>query len=106
MIIYKNSAPTASILILQGDRVLLARRNVAPFKGKYDVVGGFLKYGEDPLTGVLREAREETGLTLKVLALLGVYMDTYGPGGKCTLNFYYVGSVVSGRLRAQDDVAE
>ncbi len=106
MVIYKNSAPTASILIVRGNQVLLARRGVDPFKGKYDVVGGFLRYGEDPITGALREAREETGLTVKILSMLGVHVDTYGRGGKRTLNFYYVGSIVRGRMKATDDVAE
>jgi ADP-ribose pyrophosphatase YjhB (NUDIX family) len=105
MVIYKNSAPTASMLIIRNGRVLLARRKVEPFKGKLDVIGGFLKYGEHPLRGVLRETQEETGLKVKILDFLGVYMDTYGKGGKRTLNFYYVGSIASGRMRARDDVA-
>jgi ADP-ribose pyrophosphatase YjhB (NUDIX family) len=104
--LYMNSAPTASMLIVRNDEVLLARRGVEPFKGQYDVVGGFLEYGEHPLDGVHREVREETGLRVKVLGLLGVYMDTYGAGGKSTLNFYYVGSITSGRMRASDDVAQ
>ncbi len=104
--LYMNSAPTASVFILRKGEVLLARRQFAPFKGKYDVVGGFLEYGEHPLKGARRETREETGLKVRILGLLGVYMDTYGPGGKSTLNFYYVGSVLSGRMRAKDDVAE
>ena len=106
MVIYKNSAPTASILIIRGDQVLLAKRGIEPFKGQYGVIGGFLKYGEDPITGVLREAHEETGLTVKILGMLGVYVDRYGQGGRYTLNFYYVGSIISGRIKAKDDVAE
>lgn len=106
MVIYMNSAPTASMLILRGRDVLLARRGVEPFQGMYDIVGGFLEYGEHPLDGVHREVLEETGLRVRVLDLLGVYMDTYGPGGKSTLNFYYVGSITSGRMRARDDVAQ
>ncbi|MGE5072885.1 MAG: NUDIX domain-containing protein [Anaerolineae bacterium] len=105
MVIYKNSAPTASMLIVRNNQVLLARRNVEPFKGKVDVIGGFLKYGEHPLRGVLRETQEETGLTVTILDFLGVYMDRYGHGGKRTLNFYYVGRILSGRMRAKDDVA-
>lgn len=105
MVLYKNSAPTASVLILKADSVLLARRNAEPFKGQYDVVGGFLQYGEHPLDGALRETMEETGLKIRIRDMLGVYMDTYGPRGKSTLNFYYIGSILSGRMKAQDDVA-
>ncbi len=106
MKIYKNSAPTASILIVRDGKVLLARRKFEPFRGQYDVVGGFLKYGEHPDAGVLREAKEETGLRVRVLGLLGVYMDRYGPTGERTLNFNYVGSIGRGRMRANDDVSE
>ena len=106
MVIYKNSAPTAAVLIIRDREVLLAKRGVQPLKGKYDIVGGFLKYGEDPLAGALREAREETGLKVKILGMLGVYMDTYGRGGKRTLNFIYVATILSGRIKARDDVAE
>ncbi len=104
--LYMNSAPTASVFIIREGEVLLARRQFAPFKGKYDVVGGFLEDGEHPLKGVHRETYEETGLKVKILDLLGVYMDTYGPGGKSTLNFYYIGRIASGRMRARDDVAQ
>lgn len=102
--IYKNSAPTASVLIVKGDRVLLAKRALEPFKGKWDIVGGFLKNGEDPLTGVLRETKEETGLKIKILDMLGIYMDTYGEADKYTFNVNYVGEIVSGKIKPQDDV--
>jgi ADP-ribose pyrophosphatase YjhB (NUDIX family) len=104
--IYKNSAPTSSVLIIDKDKVLLSKRKFEPFKGKYDIIGGFLKNGEDPITGVLRETEEETGLKIKIIKLLGVYMDTYGPGGMHTLNFNYVGKIISGKMKAADDVAE
>jgi ADP-ribose pyrophosphatase YjhB (NUDIX family) len=104
--IYLDSKPTASILIISGNKVLLGKRAIEPFKGKYDVVGGFLKYGEDPITGVLREAKEETGLTIKITDFLGICMDTYGKGGDYTLNIYYVGEIVSGKMEASDDVAK
>ncbi len=104
--LYMNSAPTASVFIIRDEQVLLARRQFAPFKGKYDVVGGFLEYGEHPLKGARRETREETGLKVQILGLLGVYMDTYGPGGKSTLNVYYVGSILGGRMQPKDDVAQ
>jgi len=105
-IIYKNSAPTASILIIDHDKVLLGKRAINPFKGKYDIIGGFLKYGEDPIAGVLREVKEETGLKIKIIELLGIYMDTYGDGGESTLNICYIGKIVSGKMKASDDVAE
>jgi 8-oxo-dGTP diphosphatase len=104
--IYKNSKPTASVLLVKDDKVLLAKRGIEPFKGMYDIVGGFLKDGEDPIEGVKREAKEETGLKIKILDFLGIYMDTYGPTGEHTFNTYYVGEIIGGEMSPQDDVSE
>jgi len=105
-IIYKNPAPTASVLIINGSKVLLSKRGIEPFKGEYDVIGGFLKYGEDPIIGVQRETKEETGLKIKILDILGIYTDIYGEGGEKTFNINYIGKIVSGKMKASDDVAE
>ena len=55
------------------DSVLLVR--IAPNEmgaGRWTLPGGGLAFGEDPVLGVLRELREETGLDGTVEALLGV----------------------------------
>jgi len=105
--IYINSSPTASMLIVNKDRVLLAVRGKEPKKGAYDVIGGFLELGEHPEVGIAREVKEETGLKVKILKLLGIYMgDDYKYQGDDvhTLNFYYIGKIISGRLKANDDI--
>lgn len=105
--IHLSSSPAASILPVKEGKVLLARRGKEPKKGSVDVVGGFLEPGEHPEEGVIREAKEETGLDIKIVKLLGVYMGNYEYQGEevKTLNFYYIGRVVGGKMKAQDDVA-
>ena len=47
---YANPAPTASAVIEDGaGRLLLARRAGEPGKGLWDLVGGFIDEGEDPV---------------------------------------------------------
>jgi len=104
--IYLNSKPTASVLIMDKDKVLLGIRAQDPGKGKYDVIGGFLKLGECPEAGAIREAEEETGLKIKIISLMGVYMDVYSTMGEHTLNFVYLGKIIGGKMRADDDIAE
>lgn len=92
-------------MVIKGGKVLLARRALEPYKGAYDTVGGFLIPGEDSKVGAVREVKEETGLDVEIIDLLGIYPDQYGPGGDHTINIVYVGKIVGGKQKAQDDVA-
>jgi 8-oxo-dGTP diphosphatase len=105
---YASSKATAGALVEDGDRVLLARRAREPFKGRWDIPGGFLEEGEHPLDGLRRELREETGLEVEPLEFVGVAMDRYGGDStaEATLNMYWTARVVSGEPEPADDVSE
>lgn len=87
--------------------MLLAKRKKDPAKRKYDIIGGFLGWGERPEKGALREVLEETGLKIKLIDTLGIYINpSYRYQGETTknLDIFYIGKIVSGKARAQDDV--
>lgn len=109
-VFWQNPKPTAScLLVTRSRKILLAKRGVEPFKGLWDVPGGFLEYGEHPEDGVRREIREELGLRLpRRLELIGVYMDTYGKRvPESTLNFYFLATIPkTKKLVAQDDITD
>ncbi len=84
--------------------MLLARRALDPFRGTWDLVGGFVGEGEHPLDGLRREVREETGVEFEVGPLLGIWMGDYD--GRATLNLFWRGRFGAGEPRAADDVAE
>jgi ADP-ribose pyrophosphatase YjhB (NUDIX family) len=103
---YANPAPTASALVHDGDgNLLLARRAGDPGKGLWDLVGGFMDEGEEPLETLRRELREETGCDIEVGEFLGGLPDRYGDGGIWTINFYWE-ATLSGEPQPGDDVAE
>jgi len=100
---YRNAKPCAGVLLEDRGRLLLVRRAVAPFRGDWDIPGGFLFEWEHPADGALRETLEETGLEIELTALLGVFIDSYGAAGYNTLNVYYRARVTGGTLRPSDD---
>jgi ADP-ribose pyrophosphatase YjhB (NUDIX family) len=68
---YRNPLPTVDIIIeVEGGIVLIERRN-PPFG--WAIPGGFVDYGESVEACAVREAREETGLTVHLTDLLYVY---------------------------------
>ncbi len=103
---YRNSKPTAGILPIKDGKVLLAKRGREPLLGHWDIVGGFLNAGEHPEVGALREAFEETNCQMKITKLLGMYIDKYDNQSYDTLNIFYLGEIISGDLKPQDDIAE
>jgi 8-oxo-dGTP diphosphatase len=107
-VFYASSKPTACAVCVDDDRVLLVRRRGAPFKGYWDLPGGFLDEGEHPLDAVRRELREETGLTIEPETFLGVWMDRYGDdeSAQATLNLYWTARVVAGDARPDDDITD
>jgi ADP-ribose pyrophosphatase YjhB (NUDIX family) len=104
---YANPAPTASALVRDGQgRILLARRAADPGAGLWDLVGGFLVEGEEPLDALRREVREETGLDVEPGEFLGGLPDRYGETGPWTVNLYWEARVAPGEPAPADDVAE
>jgi 8-oxo-dGTP diphosphatase len=105
---YNNPRPTASVLVVRDGRVLLGRRATDPYQGWWDIVGGFLEGAEHPEDGARREVREETGLTVGDLELLGIWMDRYGDDEQAvdTLNIFYLAESPAGAVEPADDVSE
>ena len=72
-----------SVLVEDGERILLVRRAVEPGKGKWSLPSGFIEWDEPPEAAAVRECAEETGLILSDLELLDAnhYTDDFrGPG--------------------------
>jgi 8-oxo-dGTP diphosphatase len=53
--------------------VLLLLRAVEPGLGMWDLPAGYLEAGESPEEAALRETREESGLDVELVRLVGVY---------------------------------
>jgi ADP-ribose pyrophosphatase YjhB (NUDIX family) len=96
-----NAKPCAGALVIRNGKVLLVRRKIEPFRGYWDIPGGFCEADEHPTQTALRETREETALEIELTGLLGLWMDEYE--GTATLNVYYLARPLSRRLRVGSD---
>ncbi|ODA67470.1 Bifunctional NMN adenylyltransferase/Nudix hydrolase [Methyloligella halotolerans] len=66
---------TDCVILDAAGRVLLIRRKNPPYKGEYALPGGFVDIGETVEDGCRREVKEEVGLDVGPLRLIGVFSD-------------------------------
>jgi ADP-ribose pyrophosphatase YjhB (NUDIX family) len=61
-----------------GERILLVKASRGFTKGMWNIPGGFVTYGEPPEASMHREMKEETGLSIRLEKLLGVFTQKFG----------------------------
>ncbi|HCF99905.1 MAG TPA: NUDIX hydrolase [Chloroflexi bacterium] len=94
----------AQVVLLEGDRILLAR-HVCPEREYWILPGGAVEEGETPEAAAIREVLEETGLRIRIERLL--FVD--GPRSIAGVTFKeprhtYIGQIVGGEHTAIQDV--
>jgi 8-oxo-dGTP diphosphatase len=84
------------------DRVVLVRRAIEPGYGKWVFPGGYVDRGEQLQAAAVREAREETGLDVRLEGLVDIYSYT----GHVPVIVVYAATMVGGCLGCDDEGLE
>ena len=113
---WQNSKPAVGAIIVRTvggkPHLLLCRRGVEPYKGMWDLPGGYLNNGEHPEEGLTREVREELGTSLLRQRFLTAEINEYpcddvAEEARFALGLYYVCEIeADARLTPMDDVQE
>lgn len=101
---FANRGVSIDAVVIKDDKVLLIRRGVEPFKGYWALPGGYVEWDESVEEAVKREVREEVGLIVTSLKLVGVYSEP-SRHPKQVINVAYLVEV-TGEVSAGDDAVE
>lgn len=96
---------TVDCVVIHDGSVVLIRRAYEPFKGWYALPGGFVEVGETVEDACRRETREETGLVVQNLQLIGVYSDPARDPRRHTVSVAFLARADISSLKAGDDAS-
>lgn len=97
---YLNPPLAATIVLTRGNKVLMGRRTIEPRRGYWTLPGGYVELGESAEEAVIREAREEMGVEVRIDRLLGLHSGA--PSAVAVA--LYAGHIVEGEPRPLDEV--
>ncbi len=87
-----------SAIVEQNGQILLVRRTE---NNKLDVPGGLVRWGETLEQGCQREVKEETGYSIEIVELLGVY--SWIRKDYSNISVCYVGRIIGGEPRGSSE---
>jgi 8-oxo-dGTP diphosphatase len=96
---FVNARPTASLVVLDGDRFLALRRAAEPMAGQWETPGGFCDGWEHPADAAVREGREELGVEVILGDFVGMFMGSYDYQGERlpVLDSFFIATLPPGR---------
>ncbi len=114
---YKKPSITVDIIIfnenhndfrksIRNNEFILIKRKNNPYKDHWAIPGGFVDYGESVECAALREAKEETGIDIKICELFGVYSDPKRDPRGHTITIVYLAMGNFDNIKAGSDASD
>lgn len=101
-VVYLDPKVAVGTIIRTGDeQIVLVRRAIEPGYGLWVFPGGYVDRGEEITSAAIREAREESGLEVRIDSLINIY--SYGGS---PIIVVYAATALSGELCGDDECLE
>lgn len=107
-IFFDPKVAVAVMVTRQGEsdqELLMVKRLNDPGKGKWSIPAGFVDPDEDPRAAAERETLEETGLRVRVTALMDM-LHRPDPDGLADIVLIYAAEWLDGACKGDDDAEE
>lgn len=101
-IFYLDPKIAVGTIIRLGSGIVLVRRAIEPGYGKWVFPGGYVDRGEEITLAAVREAREESGLDVRIDRLVNIY--SYA--GRTPIIIVYAATCIGGELAVDDEGLE
>lgn len=109
----KTPIAAVGVVCLRGEEVLLIKRGTPPLEDSWSLPGGRIEWGERAIDAALRELKEETGCTAKIIGLIDVVdavLSRRGESGESPWGHYvlidYAARWIGGEPIAGDDARD
>ncbi|GAG21515.1 unnamed protein product [marine sediment metagenome] len=98
----KRPAIGVGIIIKRDEEVLLLKRKYVHGDGSWSTPGGHLEFGESPEECAIREAKEETGVSVTDLKFRAITNDIFERDGLHYITIWMEGRYLSGEPVVND----
>jgi 8-oxo-dGTP diphosphatase len=105
-IFYDNPLPVVAALIVAGNGLVLVKRGVDPFVGRWCMPRGYIDTDEKPKQAIAREVREETGLYIWLKRILCSTNPSPENFPLNQISLMYLATIRGGELKAGSDCLE
>lgn len=92
-------------IVMDKDRILLGIRNKEPYRGRWVIPGGGVRFLEGYRSTAKREIREEVGIDIEVDRIFDI-REVLNPPDEHRVIIYCVARYVGGEIRPSSDIAE
>jgi ADP-ribose pyrophosphatase YjhB (NUDIX family) len=93
---------TIDLIIFYEDGIILSRRDIPPCKGMWHIPGGTILLGERLSEAAVRISREEVGLTIKPLGIIGVKEYSRRTAFGQAIALVFIAEGIGGRLHGNE----